>query len=87
MSATALMPLTKAEKARVAKNIELVKAIHPEMAGSIKALRAAGFDIGWRDISYTGPQRPEPINSLHAGQLVLESTAELKERVGLNGHR
>ncbi len=87
MTVTALRPLTETEKARVAATVELVKAVMPEMADSIKALRAAGFDIGWRDVTYVGPHRPEPKNSVHAGQMMLISTAALKERMGLNGHR
>lgn len=87
MITTALPPLTEKEKQQVAANIELVRSIHPEMADSIKALRAAGFDIGWRNVAYVGPHRPEPENSITTADMVLESAADTKKRMGLHEHR
>lgn len=72
---------------QIAANVAEVKRLMPDLVPQIKALHEAGLIDGWRDVTYVGPHRPEPKNSVHAGQMVLESAAALKERIGLNGHR
>lgn len=71
----------------IAANVAKVKALMPELVPEIKALHEAGLIDGWRDVVYIGPHRPEPKNSVHAGQMVLESAEQLKKRIGLHGNR
>lgn len=70
---------------QVAVNVAKVKALMPEMVPEIKALHEAGLIDGWRNVTYIGPHRPEPKNSVHGGQMVIESAAALKTRMGIDG--
>lgn len=74
-----MTPLTDTERERVAATITAVKEQMPSLANDIKALRAAGFDIGWRDVTYIGPPRPDLPGTVSGRDMVLVSAAELKE--------
>lgn len=86
MTPTSLAPLNAAERARGEAIAIQVKTAMPELASEIKALRAAGFDIGWRDVTYIGKHRHVPSGAIPASRMVLESTERFKERMK-NGTR
>ncbi len=80
-----MKPMSDAERTRVATNVELVKALMPEMAPVIKELHSLGLIDGWRDIAYVGPHRPEP-KGVTGDQMVLVSVTETKERMKRGTH-
>lgn len=70
---------------RARANAAEVKRLMPELVPEIKALHEAGLIEGWRSVTYIGPHRPDPPKAVSAGQMVLTSATELKERMKRNG--
>lgn len=68
---------------QVAANVARIKADLPEFIPFFKELYELGMVTGWRDITYVGPPRADPPGGIHAGQMVLESAAALKTRLGI----
>lgn len=82
---TAAVPLSAAERERIAANIAYTRANLPGFAEFFKDLHALGMVTGWRDIDYVGPPRAGP-KGITADKLVLESAAALKTRLKNGTH-
>lgn len=72
---------------RIAATVAKVKASTPELVPFLQELQALGMITGGSCISYVGPHRPEPLNSVHVGQMVIESTEAAMKRMKLHGNR